>query len=140
MSSSEKKKKIITDGDIDLGQIFKNKTNIKHINTLIENFKNKVHSDVKAILIRGPIGCGKMTLIKACTKKYDLMDQVYNSEFDNEDILNRLMVSIKMCWFTDIKSGLRYSLLAFFMNVLAQYLSRGLATKVFLVLDLFQER
>lgn len=102
MSTCEKKKEITTDVDIDLGQIFKNKTNIKHINNLIENFKNKIHSNVKAILIRGPIGCGKMTLLQACTKKYDLLDQIYNSEFENEDILKRLMVGIQTKGFSNL--------------------------------------
>jgi hypothetical protein len=75
-------------------QILKNKNNIDIINSYIAD--NKL---IKSIIIRGPIGCGKLTLIKYC------LTGINYYIFDTDNDVNILDRFINLCqYFSKIKA------------------------------------
>jgi hypothetical protein len=73
---------------VKIDEIFGNKENIKII---IDHLKNK---NEKCIILRGYIGSGKMTLIKACIEHLDYDCIMYDVDEENDDI--DLVKKIKM--------------------------------------------
>ncbi len=50
---------------------------------------------IKCIILRGNIGSGKITLIKACLKKAGYSTLLYDSDSDVEDIFENLLINIE---------------------------------------------
>lgn len=88
-SSFIKKKE---DDSLDTSQIFKNKQNIETILKFLSDFKQNT---VKGIILRGGIGCGKMTLIKACLKKAGYSNIFYDADSESDDIFENLLLSVE---------------------------------------------
>lgn len=62
-------------------EVFRNKNNVKEI----MDFLNKLNK-YKAILIRGPIGSGKVTLIKSCLHKLNLTYTFFNPDQEQVEL------------------------------------------------------
>jgi len=102
LSNSKFKKPKVEDNSRDITEIFKNKQNIETILGFLLGYKVGTSNPIKAILIRGNIGCGKMTLIKACLKKAGYANLTYDSDYETDDIFDNLLLSIEVKGFAKI--------------------------------------
>lgn len=78
-------------------KIIKNDDNIIHL----ENYLNK-KSNIKAIIIRGPIGCGKLTLINTILNKLKYDYNIINTDYESDDMFDRFLFSITSVSFSEI--------------------------------------
>lgn len=83
------------DDSLDISQIFKNKQNIETILKYLNQYKVGTANSIKGIIIRGNIGCGKMTLLKACIKKAGYTSLLYDADSEAEDIFDNLLLTIE---------------------------------------------
>jgi hypothetical protein len=81
------------DDSLDLKTIFRNKKNIKRIITYLKEYKIGGDKEIKAILIRGNIGCGKYSLIRACIKYVNYANTTYDTDYESEDLFENLLIS-----------------------------------------------
>jgi hypothetical protein len=75
--------------DIKLENIFGNVNNIHIILDYL-----KYSDDKKAIILRGSVGSGKMTLLKACINELNYDCFVYDIDCENDEILENMKMSI----------------------------------------------
>lgn len=89
---SNNAKKIDSTNYIKIEDLFKNKDTIK----IIVNYLNGHKSDnpIKGIVLRGPIGSGKMTLLNACIKHCNYSVHLYDTDYESDDIYDNLILSI----------------------------------------------
>ena len=52
-------------------------------------------NEIKAIILRGSIGCGKMTLLRACLKKLNFANLTYDTDYELEDIFDNLLLTVE---------------------------------------------
>ncbi len=83
------------DESLNISQIFKNKQNIQTVLKYLNNYKVGTPNPIKCIILRGNIGSGKMTLLKACLKDAEYSSLPYDSDFDTEDIFDNLLINIE---------------------------------------------
>jgi hypothetical protein len=83
------------DDSLDITEIFKNKQNIQTILKLLNDYKVGTANPIKCIILRGNIGSGKMTLLKACLKKAGYSNLLYDCDSDTEDIFDNLLINIE---------------------------------------------
>jgi len=83
------------DESLELEQIFRNKTNIQTISNFLVNYKLGAENKYKGIIIRGNIGCGKITLIKACLKRNNYTYLLYDTDYESDDIFDNLLLSVE---------------------------------------------
>jgi len=83
------------DNSLDISQIFKNKQNIQIILKFLNEYTVGTENKIKCIILRGNIGCGKMTLIKACLKNTGYSNLLYDSDAELDDIFDNLLISIE---------------------------------------------
>lgn len=87
----------------EINEIFKNKQNIDIILKFLTNFKiGSSTNSIKGIIIRGNIGCGKMSLIKACLKNVNYTNVLFDSDYETEDIFDNLLLSIEVKGFAKL--------------------------------------
>jgi hypothetical protein len=68
---------------------------IETITKYLDNYKVGTLNPIKGILIRGNIGSGKITLLKACIKKSGYLNIMYDADSDTEDIFDNLLLTIE---------------------------------------------
>lgn len=81
--------------DIDVSEIFRNKKNIEIIIKYLNEYRVGIDNKIKGIIIRGNIGCGKMTMIKACINKTEYKSIIYDTDSETEDIFDNLLLTIE---------------------------------------------
>jgi len=83
------------DNSLDLSKIFKNKVNIKTLLDFLDGYKIGSKNEIKGIILRGSIGCGKLTLIRACLKKLNFINLTYDTDYESEDIFDNLLLTVE---------------------------------------------
>ncbi len=78
-----------------INELFRNKSIIKTVSKFLDRYQLGKPKDTKGVIIRGPIGCGKLTLIKSVLRSLDYEYQVYDTNYESDDIFNRLFISIR---------------------------------------------
>lgn len=97
------------DNSLDIKQIFKNKHNIEII---LDFLTNKNLNGIKGIILRGNIGCGKMTLVKACLKQAGYTNTMYDADSEIENIFENLLLTIEIKGFQKFqKSTMKKSII-----------------------------
>jgi hypothetical protein len=92
LSNNIKKKE---DDSLDTTQIFKNKQNMETILKYLNGYKVGAANPIKGIIIRGNIGCGKLTMLKACIKKAEYTSLMYDADSEIEDMFDNLLLTIE---------------------------------------------
>lgn len=67
-------------------QIYRNKLNMQDI---FDYLTDEMSPEIKGVLLRGPIGCGKMTLLNKCLEQLRLPVRYFDEE-DDYEIIQRL--------------------------------------------------
>jgi len=84
----------IKDDSLEITQIFRNKENLDVIIKFLNNYKVGQENPIKGIILRGNIGSGKMTLIRACLKHTGYYNITFNAD-ESDDIFENLLLSIE---------------------------------------------
>ncbi len=91
---SNNAKKIQEINYIKIEDLFKNKDNIKTIVNYLNGHKLGSDNPIKGIVLRGPIGSGKMTLLNTCIKHCNYSVHLYDTDYESDDIYDNLILSI----------------------------------------------
>lgn len=83
------------DDVLDISQIFKNKQNIETILKYLNGYNVGTPNPIKGIILRGNIGCGKMTLIKSCVKKAGYTSLLYDIDSETDNVFDNLLLTIE---------------------------------------------
>lgn len=78
-----------------LKEIFKNKTNIETILNYLNNYKVGTDNKIKGIILRGNIGCGKITLIKSCLGESKYSNVLFDTDYETDDVFYRLTLAVE---------------------------------------------
>ena len=87
--------KPLIDDSRDISEIFQNKNNIDTLLKFLSEYRLGTTQPIKGILLRGSVGCGKMSLIRACLKKLNYLNLTYDTDYETEDIFETLLISIE---------------------------------------------
>ena len=81
-----------------INKIFGNTDNITTMTEFLNNFKigSTKLCPIKGILVRGRVGCGKMTLIYHCLNLCNYSNLMYDTDYKNEDIYDNLLLSLEV--------------------------------------------
>lgn len=80
---------------LSIDKIFGNKENLKTIVDFLAGYKIGIHNPVKFIVLRGNIGCGKITLLKACLKNTNYSYQLFDIDEECDNIFKKLMIAME---------------------------------------------
>jgi len=124
------------DDIIDVKKLFGNKKNIELINSYLKD-----ELKTTAIILRGYVGSGKISLLKSCIKNQGYNYNIFDTDYETEDIFDNLMLSISTKNITrmfnnsktaiilrDVDNALKDSQ----KKELYKFLSSGIKTKVFM--------
>lgn len=79
---------------IKINELSKNKENIDIIVNYLNKYKLGADNHIKGIILRGPIGSGKMTVLNSCIKHTNYTSHLYDTDYESDDIYNNLIISI----------------------------------------------
>lgn len=80
---------------VTVDKIFGNKENIRVLVDFLATYKVGIHNPIKFVVLRGNIGCGKITLLKACLQKTNYSYQLFDIDEEADNIFKKLMIALE---------------------------------------------